>query len=761
MIALLIAAMGFAQTTKVLATAQNMEKQKVAIQNKKFISGNHAQTRNTRALECADDALFSTVDLDACQSAGTSNTNAGYLHAMRVDGFTLPLASIRFFGAQMLYSNGWTEVADVETLNFNIKIYEDDNNMPGTVVETVSGVALTHTATTDLLFDSYSIFQFDYTFATPVDVPSTFWIEISNTDENVWFMWLDNESGDFTSAAYDADEDEWEVSTDAAYQICLIPQVPANATIVAMPTSLSFNGIIGNEIAAKTVTIATYNLTTAITATTSAPFAVSNDGTTYAETAEISENGGTLYVKYTPTVEGTQNGTVVLASTGAENVTIALTGSAIDCSNPITALPFEEGFENMSGCWTLISNNAANAGEFGVYQVAEDNMVFRFSSYDEADDYTQILITPELNLAAENTRLTFDYAKSSGSGEKFIVMVSSTDNDTAHFTMLGDTVSAASTSFEQYSSMIPAGTKYIAIKYVSSYMYRLYVDNFKLEEVFANDIAVVNAEFTNMPSCEIESSNLNVTVRNNGLSNITAFSIEYSINEGTPAVINVADTVIIPDSTFVVTIEDIDVSTAGTTYNVAITATLEGDENTENNTGAASIRHTTPSALPFVESFDEGLDNYNIINADEDEATWNVANVSGTDYALYIADDEADDYILTNCINFEEANIYEISFDYLGGYNYYDYFMFYDNIEILYGTSQDVEEMTVIDSIVDIYEPAFVEYNKRFTIATAGTYYFAIHCYSEDGARVAINNLKINMIDPYEASISNLTFGTP
>ena len=353
MIALFIAAMSFAQGQRrnLTSTSQNNAGKTSISQN--YIKGHSSKMRNTRALECANDAIFSTVDLDNISSAGTSNTNKS-LKAIKVDGFSLPISSIRFFAAQM-YHNGqsWEEVADVETLNFNIKIYNDDNNMPGTVIENFSNIELTHTATGDMLFDSYSIFQFDYTFATPVDVPSIFWLEISNTEENVWFMWLNNDRNDLYSGTYNITNDAWAVSNET-YQICIVPQAPQNATVVAMPTSLSFDGIFGNEFEEKTISISTYNLTEDVTATTSAPFSVSSDGETFATTATISSNGGTLYVKYEPTEAGENDGTIVLTNTEISDVTINLSGTAIEC-NPIATFPFVETFEENSTsrpCWS-------------------------------------------------------------------------------------------------------------------------------------------------------------------------------------------------------------------------------------------------------------------------------------------------------------------------------------------------------------------------------------------------------------------------
>ncbi len=153
------------------------------------------------------------------------------------------------------------------------------------------------------------------------------------------------------------------------------------------------------------------------------------------------------------------------------------------------AVPFVETFENNSetvNCWTAISNNTANdvaSGKMGIFDVSGNN-VFRFSSYSNASDYNQYLITPELALT-EDAVLTFDYAKSSSyDDESFRVMTSTTDANIASFIALGTEVTATSTDFAEYRIVVPAATKYIAINYFSNFKYYLYVDNFKLTNVY-------------------------------------------------------------------------------------------------------------------------------------------------------------------------------------------------------------------------------------------------------------------------------------
>ena len=159
---------------------------------------------------------------------------------------------------------------------------------------------------------------------------------------------------------------------------------------------------------------------------------------------------------------------------------------ATECDGSAYDLPFVETFELDSRsvlCWTTISNNTANdetsSYGYGLYEYDEDNIVFRFSSYSSASDYTQYLITPELNVTGPAI-LSFDYAKGGYSEETFQVMVSSTTNDVAAFTDLGSEMSATSYDFATYTANIPADTKYIAIKYTTNYQYYLYIDNFEV-----------------------------------------------------------------------------------------------------------------------------------------------------------------------------------------------------------------------------------------------------------------------------------------
>ena len=205
-------------------------------------------------------------------------------------------------------------------------------------------------------------------------------------------------------------------------------------TIMATPTALSMNAVIGNPTTAQ-VAVTAMNLTTGVTATTATPFSVSADGTTFGDTATLAQTGGTLYVKYTPTAAGTDNGTITLSSTGATNVTVTVTGTAIDCSN--NTIPYSYAFDNvaMADCWTITDAN--NDGK--TFTIEEGYAQYSYSSTEDADDW---LISPVFNLTGSQYA-SIDYAAQSTSyPEKFQVFAINASGSTP-LTQIIDVTSTA------------------------------------------------------------------------------------------------------------------------------------------------------------------------------------------------------------------------------------------------------------------------------------------------------------------------------
>ena len=136
----------------------------------------------------------------------------------------------------------------------------------------------------------------------------------------------------------------------------------------------------------------------------------------------------------------------------------------------------EETFAN----WTTISNNEENSSDddgYGRYS-DDSNYCFRFSSYNNAEDYNQYLISPELNGVSI---MEFNY-RGYDSGEKFKVGYSTTGNDVDDFTF-GDEIMTTSEDWVKYSCTLPAGTKYVAINYCSDFLYYLYVDDITFKSI--------------------------------------------------------------------------------------------------------------------------------------------------------------------------------------------------------------------------------------------------------------------------------------
>ena len=154
-----------------------------------------------------------------------------------------------------------------------------------------------------------------------------------------------------------------------------ISNVPS---ITVAPNTLSINTIVGGQSTA-TATVNGLNLTDGITATTTAPFAVSSDGINFNSTTTLPLTGGTLYVQYSATAEGSETGTVTLSSTGATDETITLIGNALEAATLPYSADFEDSYEKTH--WMIVGegpNNwvigtAANYTEDGGYALYVSN----------------------------------------------------------------------------------------------------------------------------------------------------------------------------------------------------------------------------------------------------------------------------------------------------------------------------------------------------------------------------------------------------
>ena len=140
-------------------------------------------------------------------------------------------------------------------------------------------------------------------------------------------------------------------------------------------------------------------------------------------------------------------------------------------------LPYSYGFENndlAAEGWTLNNMHTST----GIVTSAAQNGTYGFQFYYNTNP-PQYLISPEFSCPSGVT-VEFAYKnRSTTYQETFYVGYSSTTTDDAAFTW-GTLITASSASWENYENTFPAGTKYIAIKYVANNMYSLYIDDISL-----------------------------------------------------------------------------------------------------------------------------------------------------------------------------------------------------------------------------------------------------------------------------------------
>ena len=184
---------------------------------------------------------------------------------------------------------------------------------------------------------------------------------------------------------------------------------------------------------------------------------------------------------------------IVTASNVSGTVSDTLVVEAVNCET-ISTFPFVENFETNIPCWKMVCADPNNPNDFGIVETEEaieGNSMFKFSSWDRAENYNQYLITPELQLPANGDFMIKFYYYSEHREESFRVLASTTDDNINSFTqVLCDYEGTTASEPCEASAALPNNTKYICINYYTDYNYSLYIDQLSIEPLTAPNVTL-------------------------------------------------------------------------------------------------------------------------------------------------------------------------------------------------------------------------------------------------------------------------------
>ncbi len=186
------------------------------------------------------------------------------------------------------------------------------------------------------------------------------------------------------------------------------------------------------------------------------------------------------------------------------------------------SLPVTMDFENETAynSWTVV-NGASGWSGSGTGRTSDQvrNGSYCFMFYYSTNP-PQYLISPELSPLSGPAQVEFWYkAASNYYTESFMLGWSSTTTDASAFTW-GPEMTVTNTDYQKYEGLVPAGTKYVCIKYTANDQYYLYIDDIVIQDP-PTCIAVSNLTMQNIDSNSI------TVVWTDTINNGASYSVAY------------------------------------------------------------------------------------------------------------------------------------------------------------------------------------------------------------------------------------------
>lgn len=269
-----------------------------------------------------------------------------------------------------------------------------------------------------------------------------------------------------------------------------------------------------------------------------------------------------------------------------------------------------------------------------------------------------------------------------------------------------------------------------------------------------NDIAVTNIDLP-ASGCDVSATNtITITLKNVGTMDQSNIPVTILINNDTP-ITETVDGPIASGATLDYTFtQNFDFSEDGV-YNITVYSSLSGDGNPNNDTIRGVVKNYTPTSVPTTIDFEDIslFDRYTIVDNNGDGNTMFIladpTYAHSGNYALayqWSADNPADDYFFSSCIDLETGQNYKLSLWYRVRSASYP-----ESFEVYMASDPSVAGVigSPIISVANATNTTYAEATaNNVTVDSDGSYYIAIRATSDaDMYYLFIDDITIDISD--------------